>query len=117
MPIRIVTDSACDVPEHLATELNITIIPVYVNIEGQSYLEGVELSRQDFYQNLSDYTVYPTTAAPASGAFTETYDHLAAEGATEILSIHIASNLSATYNAARLGADATTVPVTLFPAI
>jgi DegV family protein with EDD domain len=115
MSIKVVTDSACDVPEHLAFELGITVVPVYVNIGDRSYLEGIELSRQEFYTRLSAYPVYPTTAAPASGAFKETYERLTAEGASEILSIHIAANLSATYNSARLGAEAAeSVPVMLF---
>jgi DegV family protein with EDD domain len=115
MTIKIVTDSACDVPEELADELGITIVPVYINIGEKSYLEGVELSRAEFYQNLPAYSPYPTTAAPAQGAFTTVYERLTAEGATQILSIHLASSLSATYNAARLGADAAnSAPVTLF---
>ncbi len=115
MSIRIVTDSACDVPEHLAYQLGITTVPVYINIGEKSYLEGVEISRQEFYDNLANYPVYPTTAAPSVGAFTETYERLVAEGATEIISIHLSSHLSATYNSARLGAEAAnTIPVTLF---
>lgn len=115
MTLKIVADSACDIPAEIATKLAITIVPVYVNVGEKSYLDGVELSRPEFYQNLTDYSPYPTTAAPAAGAFTETYERLAAEGATEILSLHIASSLSATYNAARLGAEAANaVPVTLF---
>ena len=76
MPIKIVVDSACDVPAQIAEELDITIVPVYINIGDQSYLEGVELSRQEFYENLSTYPTYPTTAAPASGSFTENYQKL-----------------------------------------
>mgnify|MGYP001403151936 CR=1 FL=1 len=114
MTVKIVADSACDVPEHLAQELGITIVPVYINVGEQSYLEGVEITREEFYRNLSSYPVYPTTAAPAVGAFTAVYNDLAAAGATEILSIHIASSLSATYNAARLGADAADAEVTVF---
>ncbi len=115
MPIKIVTDSACDVPKAIADELDITIVPVYINIGEESYLEGVELTRRTFYAGLSDYERYPTTAAPASGAFTEVYEQLARDGATEVLSLHVASALSATLNAARLGAAAqTAVPVTLF---
>lgn len=114
MTVKIVADSACDVPEHLAKELDITIVPVYINVGEQSYLEGVEISREEFYRNLSTYPVYPTTAAPAVGSFTAVYDELAAAGATEILSIHIASSISATYNAARLGAEAASAQVTVF---
>jgi DegV family protein with EDD domain len=115
MTIKIVTDSACDVPAVIAAELGITIVPVYINIGENSYLEGVELPRPTFYQHLPGYNHYPTTAAPASGTFTEVYEQLAREGATEIISMHVAHSLSATYNAARLGAVLQeAVPVTLF---
>lgn len=115
MKVSVVTDSTSDIPVELAAQLKITVVPVYVNIGQESYLERVELSRREFYENLAGYPVYPTTAAPSSGAFTSAYERLAEQGATEILSIHIASTLSATYNAARLGAEATdTIPVTLF---
>ncbi len=115
MTIKIVTDSACDVPEVIVAELGITTVPVYINIGSKSYLDGVELSRQAFYDQLPGYEHYPTTAAPAVGAFTQTYERLAREGATEILSIHVAASLSAVSNAARLGAEAQQlIPVTLF---
>lgn len=115
MTIKIVTDSACDVPEGLASQLGITVIPVYINIGNRSYQEGVEISRHEFYEGLASYDPYPTTAAPAIGTFSETYERLTRAGATEILSIHISAELSATYNAARLGAEAAdSAPVTLF---
>lgn len=115
MTIKIVTDSACDVPEAIAAALDITIVPVYINIGEKSYLEGIELPRPTFYKQLPGYNDYPTTAAPASGTFADVYEKLAHEGATEIISIHIAHSLSATYNAARLGAvSQESVPVTLF---
>ena len=114
MTVKIVADSACDVPEDLARELDITIVPVYINVGEQSFLEGVEISREEFYYNLPTYPVYPTTAAPAIGSFTAVYNDLAAAGATEILSIHIAADISATYNAARLGAEASDAQVTVF---
>lgn len=115
MTIKIVTDSACDVPETIAAALDITIVPVYINVGEKSYQEGIELPRQTFYHQLSGYSHYPTTAAPASGTFTDTYQQLAQAGATEIISLHVAQSLSATYNAARLGAEAQDdVRVTLF---
>ena len=115
MTIKIVTDSACDVPEAIAEALDITIVPVYINIGDKSYLEGVEISRQAFYQNLPGYGRYPTTAAPSSGTFADVYKRLAQEGVTDIISMHVAHDLSATYNAARVGAASQdAVPVTLF---
>jgi len=105
MTIRIVTDSACDVPPYIADKMGITVVPVYINIGDQSYLDGIDLPRREFFENLPAYDSFPTTAAPASGTFTSVYQQLAGEGASEILSLHIAANLSNTYNAARLGAE------------
>ena len=115
MSIRIVSDSTCDIPEQTAAAYGIAVIPAYVNIGDESYLDGVELPRSTFYEMLPGLQSPPTTAAPAPGAFTEIYNRLADEGATEILSIHVAGSLSAMLNAARVGADATdAVKVTLF---
>lgn len=115
MSLKIVTDSACDVPSEIAHALGITIIPVYINIGEESYREGVDITREAFYKNLTNYPVYPTTAAPAIGTFTQVYEQLAAEGATEILSIHLAESISATCHSARLGAEsAEGIAVTVF---
>jgi len=115
MTIRIVTDSTCDLPEGVVTEHGITVVPLYINFGDQSYLDGVELSRQEFYERLPDFETPPTTAAPGPEFFRQTYERLADEGATEVLSIHISISLSATVDVARLGAKETdAVPVTVF---
>lgn len=115
MTIKIVTDSACDVPPELARQFDITVVPVYINVGEKSYLEGIEISREQFYNRLPTFAEYPTTAAPSVGAFTELYEQLTAAGATQILSMHIAHDLSAVYNTARVGAAAAkSAPVTLF---
>jgi DegV family protein with EDD domain len=106
MTIRIVTDSTADLPESLVQRHGICVLPAYINMAGESYQDGIDLSRQEFYTRLPDLPSLPTTAAPASGAFMETYLQLAEEGATDIISIHIASTLSAILNSARLGAEA-----------
>lgn len=105
MTIRILTDSTCDIPPQIAEKLAVKVVPVYINIGSDSYLDGVELPRREFFINLPNYDSFPTTAAPASGTFTAAYQQLAQEGATDIISLHIAANLSNTYNAARLGAE------------
>ena len=115
MTIRIVTDSTSDIPQEMADEYGIVVIPAYVNLAGRSYLDGVELSRQEFYQQLPDLESPPSTAVPAPGVFTDAYNQLADSGATEVLSIHLSSTLSGMLNAARLGAEATdALKVTLF---
>jgi len=60
MSIRIVTDSTCDLPESVVAEYGITVIPAYINVGDQSYLDGVELSREEFYRRLPDWESLPT---------------------------------------------------------
>lgn len=103
--VRILTDSTCDVPLDVAQALGVTVVPVYINIGDKSYLDGVDLSRREFFTQLPTYESFPTTATPSSGTFAESYRQLAAEGATDIISMHIAADLSSTINAARLGAQ------------
>lgn len=105
MTIRVVTDSTCDIPADTAGEYGIVVVPAYVNIGEASYLDGIELTRQEFYERLPSYSQAPTTAAPPPGAFKLAYEELAAQGVSEILSIHLASSLSGMLNAARLGAE------------
>ena len=114
MAIRVVTDSTCDIPESLQSEYGISVIPAYVNIGSKSYLDGIDLSRAELYEGLPHYEHHPTTATPAPGAFSEVYRQLAAEGATQILSIHVASALSSMLNSARVGGEEAGVSVTLF---
>jgi DegV family protein with EDD domain len=115
LSIRIVTDSTCDLPEATINEYGIVVAPLYVNVGSQSYLDGVDLSREEFYERLPDYDPPPTTAAPGPERFRRIYEGLAADGATEILSIHISISLSAVVDSARLGAQETrAVPVTVF---
>jgi DegV family protein with EDD domain len=115
MTIRIVTDSTCDLPEVELDRHGISVIPLYINIDDQGYLDGIDISREEFYRRLPEFDPPPTTAAPAPEVFRSTYERLAEEGASQILSLHISKSLSATIDAARLGASETTaLPVTVF---
>jgi DegV family protein with EDD domain len=115
MSIRIVTDSTCDLPAAMIADHGITVVPAYVNMDGQSYLDGVELSRPEFYEQLPHCQSPPTTSAPGPGTFTRVYEQLAHEGATGILSVHISVTLSNIVNVARMAAEETeAVPVTVF---
>lgn len=115
MGVKIVTDSTCDLPAEVIDRYGIGVVPAYVNIGTESYLDGVDLSRAEFYDNLTHYDPYPTTAAPAAGMFAEVYGQLTAEGADSIVSIHISENLSSIINSARMGVDLVeSVPVTVY---
>ncbi|MHC1781404.1 MAG: DegV family protein [Anaerolineaceae bacterium] len=107
MTIKVVTDSACDLPEELARNLNITVVPLYIHVGEQTYRDGLDLSREDFYRKLPTWPVSPTTAAPGPSVFHNIYEKLASEGADEILSIHLSETLSLTVETARQGAELT----------
>lgn len=108
MNTRIVTDSTCDLPNEIIEQFGIRIIPNYLNIGEASYLDGVEMTHEDFYQGLSQFPAYPKTSTPGSGMFEETYRQLVDEGAREIISIHIHSGLSNLSNVARIAARSIT---------
>ena len=112
MSIRIVADSTCDLPASLAKELNVPIIPLYVNVGTQGYQDGIDISRQEFYTRLPDFSEHPTTSAPGPALFQKVFEKLIKEGATEIISIHIAESLSATVQVARqVAAEFKQIPV------
>lgn len=114
MTIGIVTDSTCDLPQNVIEELGIKVIPLFINIGDKGYLDGVDITRKDFYSNLPGYKSHPTTGTPGVDAFKSAYKAMAENGCTEILSIHISESLSATVNVARSAAEEfDQVPVTV----
>ena len=114
MSVRIVTDSTCDLPAEIIARYGIYVVPLYINIGSQGLLDGVDITREEFYEKLPTFPVHPTTAVPSPQKFRAVYDMLADEGASEVLSIHISISLSATADVARVAAQETTdVPVTV----
>jgi DegV family protein with EDD domain len=115
MTIRIVTDSTCDLPQEIIQQYKITVIPLFINIGSKEFQDGIDLSRQEFYKKLPGFKPMPTTSTPGLDIFKQAYEKLAREGATEILSIHISVNLSATIDIAHKAAvETAVVPVTAF---
>jgi len=103
--MQIVTDSGTDLwlpPEQVA-ELDVHIVPLIVTLEGKSYREGVDIQPEEFYRLLAATDSLPITSQPSAGDFAETYRRLAVTD-PDILSIHMTSGLSGTYNAAQAGA-------------
>jgi DegV family protein with EDD domain len=102
--VKIVTDSTSDIPAELVTELGITIVPSYVMFGTESYRDGVELSREQFYEKLTSARVIPSTAAPPPDVYLEVYRRLSEE-TEEMVSIHLASRYSGIYNSAAVAAQ------------
>jgi DegV family protein with EDD domain len=107
MTIRVVTDSTCDLPASTIAKYDIKVLPLYINVGEQEFLDGIDITREEFYEKLPDFPMHPTTAVPSPLKFKAIYDALAEEGATDIISIHISEALSAMVNVARAAAQET----------
>ena len=104
--VAIVTDSTADLPSHLVKTRGITVVPLTLNFEGRSLLDGVEIRPSEFYRRLPNATTHPTTSQPSPGRFAEAYSELL-NAHTEVVSIHISEKLSGTYASAVQGAEMT----------
>jgi len=104
MPVKIVTDSGADLPDQLAKELGVTVVPLYVRFGEEVYRDRVSISADEFYERLTHDPVHPSTTQPGPQDFLEAYQKLSAE-ADGIVSIHISGKLSGTCNSALMAKD------------
>jgi len=96
MTVKIVTDGSSDIPPDLAKELDITVVPMTIAFGDEAYLDGVEITADEFYARIVDTPVWPTTASPSIGQFAEVYNKLA-EQTDEILAILLSTKYSPCY--------------------
>jgi DegV family protein with EDD domain len=101
--IKIVTDSAADIPMQLREELGITVVPLYVRFGEETFKDGVTISNDEFYRRLAG-EVYPNTIQPSPQDFKETYEELVKD-ADGIISIHLSDKFSGTSNSAKQARD------------
>jgi DegV family protein with EDD domain len=106
MAVRIVTDSASDLPQDACDELGIEIVPLTIRFGEEEYVDRTELSTEQFWKKLEASSVLPETAAPSVGAFEETFRRLADSGADGIVCINLSAQLSATMQSAQVAAKA-----------
>ena len=103
MAVKVVTDSTADLPPEVIKELDISVVPLIVLFGDEAYKDGVEITRDEFFQRLAKGSVHPRTSQPSVGDFVDVYKSLAEEG-HDIVSVHISEKLSGTLNSARLAA-------------
>lgn len=108
-PVRVVTDSAADIPRDLAKELQITVVPQRVHMGGNTYLDGIDISGEAFYRELEATRSVTTTSLPSLSSFDQAYKSLTGDG-YDIVSIHMASKLSGTFNAALMASTGDGIP-------
>ena len=109
--IRIVTDSSITIEPELAKDLNITIVPLTVMIDGVVYSDA-NLKEGEFLQLMKSSKNLPKTSQPPVGVFAEVFEDLSAED-VQIISIHMSHALSGTVEAARQGATLAKADVTV----
>ena len=103
--VKIVTDSTSDVPAELAARYDISVVPVIIEVDGATQLDGITLTRQQFYTNLESYRELPKTAAPSPDVFAGVYRKAQAAGADQIVSIHLNRRFSGLCGAAEMAAQ------------
>jgi fatty acid kinase fatty acid binding subunit len=103
-PFAVVTDSTADLPAEWQDRYGIEVVPLKVVFGTQTFRDRVDMTDAEFFQRLAESSQLPTTSAPSPGEFAELYRRLANEYES-CISIHIGSQLSATAEAARLGAQ------------
>jgi DegV family protein with EDD domain len=106
MAVRIVTDSASDLPPETCEELGIEVVPLTIRFGEEEFVDRKELSTAEFWRKLETSSVLPETAAPSVGAFEETFRRLADEGADGIVCVNLSAKLSATMQSAQVAAKA-----------
>lgn len=98
--VAIVTDSTAYIPKQTRDELGITMVPLNVIFGNESYKEEVEITVGDFYEMIKKVENLPTTSQPPIGEFATEFERLTKEGYTDIISIHLSSKISGTYQSA-----------------
>ncbi len=111
--IGIVTDSSSDLPPDLVAASGVTVVPLSIRFGAQEFTDGVDLSPTSFWQRLVASDRLPETAAPSAGAFADAYQALAVDGCEGVVAVTLSSQMSATYQAAVIGAEAVSIPVSV----
>lgn len=99
--VRIVADSTCDLPEEVRKDLGIEIVPLKVHFGDEVYLDQVSITPSEFYAKLRSFQGLPRTSQPSPSDFATVYERIAEDPDTDsIVSIHLSSELSGTYQSA-----------------
>ncbi len=102
--VKVVTDSTSDIPSEVLQDLDISVVPLYVVFGDKTYRDRVDIGEEEFYRRLTTELALPTTSVPPPQDFADVYNRLAND-TDEIISIHLTSKESGTYNSALLGKE------------
>ncbi|MBB5173632.1 DegV family protein [Texcoconibacillus texcoconensis] len=110
--VKIVTDSTVDLPREELEALGVTVVPLTVTIDGQSYIDGVDIKPNEFIAKLKTAEKIPQSSQPSPGVFKDVYDRLGEDGSS-VISIHMTSGMSGTYTSAQTAAEMTDTDVSV----
>ena len=103
-PFAVVTDSTADLPDNWRKQYDIEVVPLKVLFGSETFRDRVDVTDDEFFRRLTAAAKLPTTSAPSPGEFAEVYERLAKDY-SGCISIHLGAQLSATAEAARVGAQ------------
>ena len=110
--VKIVTDSTADMSLEEFEKYNITMVPLSLLINGETYLDKIEIEQNEFLDKMRNAKELPKSSQPAVGTFVNVFDELGSDG-SEIISIHISGGLSGTVGSAQSAASMTKSKVTV----
>ncbi|MGB9866802.1 MAG: DegV family protein [Bacillota bacterium] len=99
MPVKVVTDSTCDLSPQVLGEMGVTVVPLRVHVGDRTFLDGIDLAPSEFYRLLRQEKVLPRTSQPSPAEFLKVYRDLTSDGSS-VVSIHLSSRLSGTFQSA-----------------
>ena len=104
--VRIITDSACDLPDSVVQSLGIEVVPLFIRFGEEELVDREQLTTAQFWQRCSVEADLPSTAAPSPGRFEDAVRKLQSEGATGVVIINLSGALSGTMQSAEVAATA-----------
>lgn len=104
MGVKIISDSAADIPEVMVQELGIKVLPLKITYDGKTYRDGVDIKSVEFFNKMKNENIRPTTSQVSPNDFIEAFKEEVKEG-NQIISIHLSSKTSGTYQSASLAKD------------
>jgi DegV family protein with EDD domain len=106
MTVRVVTDSACDLPQSVVEQFGIEVVPLTIRFGDDEYVDRRDLTPAEFWSKVAASPVLPQTAAPSAGAFEDAFRRVVDAGASGVVCINLSAKLSATMQAAEIAAKA-----------
>ncbi|WP_273126113.1 DegV family protein [Metabacillus sp. HB246100] len=110
--VRIVTDSTIDINKDILDQYDITVVPLSITIDSETYTDGIDLMADEFIKKMKSASELPKSSQPPTGKFLEVYEELGRDGSS-VISIHMTKGMSGTVQSAQGAAQMTDVDVTV----